>query len=350
MYNIILGYITAFTLTFFAIPSIIKIAKAKHLYDEPGERRVHKENTPSLGGIAIFAGLIFSIVLWTPFKEFSALQYIICAFLIIFLIGAKDDIIPLDPSKKLIGQLMAAMILIFKSDIRLTSFYGMFGIYEISDWLSIVLTIFTFIVIMNSLNLIDGINGLAGSISLIVCLVFGTWFFLIDRIELAIVAYATAGAVTAFLRYNLATAQIFMGDTGSLLLGLVGAILAIEFIEANLTLEQQPYAIHAAPAVAFGVLIIPLFDTLRVFTTRMLRGRSPFRADRNHIHHLLLDMGFSHSSATACLAIVNILMVVLVFELGYWPTLHLFLLILGIAGLLSGSLFYLVVKKRRQLQ
>jgi len=349
LYNIILGYITAFTLTYFAIPSIIKIAKVKHLYDEPDDRRVHTENTPSLGGIAIFAGLIFSVVLWTPFKEFSALQYIICAFLIIFLIGAKDDIIPLDPSKKLIGQFMAALILIFKSDIRLTSFYGMFGIYDIPYWLGVILTVFTFIVIMNSVNLIDGINGLAGSISLLSCLVFGAWFFLIDRIELAIVAYATAGAVTAFLRYNFTPAKIFMGDTGSLLLGLVSAILAIEFIEANRTLAPHPYAIEAAPAVAFGILIIPLFDTLRVFTTRMLRGRSPFRADRTHIHHLLLDMGFSHTSATVCLVIVNLISILFVFRLHTIGTLNLFLLILSIAGVLSGTLFYLVIKKRRSL-
>lgn len=348
MNNIILGFVTAFTLTYFAIPSIINVARLKHLYDEPDERRVHTERTPSLGGVGIFAGVIFSMVLWTPFQEFGNLQYIICAFLIIFLIGAKDDIIPLDPGKKLIGELMAACILVFKSNIRLTSFYGLFGITVLPEWLSIVLSVFTIIVIMNSFNLIDGINGLCGSVSLLICLVLGSWFFLIDRIELAIVAYAAAGAVTAFLRYNVTPAQIFMGDTGSLLLGLLSAILAIEFIEAHNDLKGNPYAFASVPAVAIGILIIPFFDTLRVFTTRMLRGRSPFQADRTHIHHLLLDTGMSHMQATATLVAINILFVLLVFRLQHIGTLPLLLIVLTLAGISSGTLYVFVMLKRKR--
>lgn len=202
MYNIILAYITAFLLTFMAIPSIISVAIKKHLMDEPGERRAHSVSTPSLGGIGIFAGTIFSIILWTPFVHFGDLQYILCSFIIIFLIGAKDDIDPISPMKKFGGQILAACIIVFLAKVKLSSLYGIFGFTEIPEWFSILLSIFTIIVIINAFNLIDGINGLSGSIGTLISVTLGTWFFLVDRIELAIVAFSLAGSTVAFLKFN----------------------------------------------------------------------------------------------------------------------------------------------------
>ena len=357
MYDMILAFITAFTLTYISIPSIIHIAKVKNLVDEPGERRSHVVKTPSLGGIGIFVGLIFSIVLWTPFYVFGNLQYILCAFLIIFLIGAKDDIEPVSPRVKLAAQFLAAGILIYKSQIKITSLYGLFGINDLPEFIAIPLSFFTIIVIVNAFNLIDGINGLAGGISTLILTVLGAWFFLVSNDafkveykELSVVAFATAGSVVAFLRYNITPAKIFMGDTGSLMLGLVCSILIIKFIEAHKNFSPDiPYAVEAAPAVAFGILIIPLFDTLRVFTTRMLKGRSPFSPDRTHIHHLLLDYGFSHSQASATLVGVNLLFIIMVFYLQNIGTLNLLLLVLFLAAAATGGLYFLVRKKKNKL-
>ena len=131
MYDCILSFITAFLVTFIVIPSVIKIAREKHLVDEPGERRSHSISTPSLGGIAIFAGVIFSIVMWTPFAIFGDLQYILAAFVVIFLLGVKDDIDPTRPLIKLMGQIFAALILVFKANVRITSLYGIFGAYDL---------------------------------------------------------------------------------------------------------------------------------------------------------------------------------------------------------------------------
>ena len=178
MFDVILSFVTAFTLTYFAIPSIIHIARVKNLCDEPDERRSHTVTTPSLGGIGIFAGLIFSVILWTPFEVFGNLQYILCSFLLIFLMGAKDDIIPISPYKKLLGEVLAASILVFKSNIRLTSMYGILGFQEMPYWFSVLVTIFTILVIINAFNLIDGINGLAGSISIVIAATIGGWVFL----------------------------------------------------------------------------------------------------------------------------------------------------------------------------
>jgi len=347
MYDTILSLITAFSLTYLAIPSIIQIAKVKRLYDEPGERRSHTTPTPSLGGIAIFAGVIFSIILWTPFDVFGDLQYILCSFIIIFLIGAKDDISPISPTKKLIGEFLAAGILVFKSNVIITSLYGVFGIGDLNYITSVILSIFTIIVIINAFNLIDGINGLSGSIGTLISLTLGTWFLLVDRVELAIVAFSLAGAVMAFLKYNYSPAKIFMGDTGSLLIGLICAILVIKFIELHRVIGDSPYAFQAVPAVAVGILILPLFDTLRVFITRIARGNHPLHPDRTHIHHLLLDFGLSHMQATGVLVAVNIFFIGVVIYFQNLGSMKLLMIILALATLMTAVLFYLVAHRKQ---
>ncbi len=335
MYDLVLSFLTAFTLTYFAIPSIINIAREKHLCDEPNDRRSHSEATPSLGGIGIFAGVIFSITLWTPFKVFGNLQYTLASFIIIFLLGAKDDILPMSPYKKLLGEVLAAAILVFKSGVKITSLYGVFGIYALPEPAAVVLSIFTIIVIINAFNLIDGINGLSGSIGLLICVTLGSWFFLVDSMGLALVAFALAGSIIAFLKYNFTPAKIFMGDTGSLLLGLICSILAIKFIEMHRELTSSAYTFKSVPAVAVGILILPLFDTLRVFTLRILGGKSPFYPDRTHIHHLLLDAGLTHMKATGALVVTNILFIIFVVTFQNVGTLYLLLMTLFVASALT---------------
>jgi UDP-N-acetylmuramyl pentapeptide phosphotransferase/UDP-N-acetylglucosamine-1-phosphate transferase len=346
MYSLLLAFITAFGLTYIAIPSIIHIAIKKGLVDVPGERRSHTTITPSLGGVGIFAGTIFSIILWTPFNFFGELQYILCAFIIIFLIGVKDDIDPISPRKKLIGQVAAAFIIVFKAKVVLSSLYGIFGINELPLLVAAPLSIFTIIVIINAFNLIDGINGLSGSISVLISVLLGYWFFKVDRVEIAIVAFAMAGSVVAFLKYNITPAKIFMGDTGSLLIGLVCSILVIEFIDIHRTLGDSPYAIGSTPAVAIAILILPLFDTARVFAMRLIKGRSPFSPDRLHIHHLLLDSGFSHMKSTTILVTVNIAFILIAYLLQDIGSLVLLVIILTLATVLSGILY---VYSRRHL-
>jgi UDP-GlcNAc:undecaprenyl-phosphate/decaprenyl-phosphate GlcNAc-1-phosphate transferase len=350
MYEIILAFITAFCLTFIAIPSIIHLAKKKNLVDIPDERRSHQEITPSLGGIGIFAGMLFSILMWTPFEYFGDLQYILCAFIIIFLIGAKDDIDPISPGKKFLGEILAASILVFKANIRLTSFYGIFGFYEIPTYVSILLSIFTIIVIINAFNLIDGINGLSASIGILISLVLGYWFFQVDRLEIATIASALIGSTLAFLRFNITPAKIFMGDTGALLIGLVSAILSILFIELHKNIPPSEYYFPSAPSFVIATLILPLFDTLRVFTLRIIDGKSPFHPDRRHIHHLLIDLGFTHMRATGILVMVNVLFILLAISLQGFGNLNLILIVLGVAMILSQILSFLAKKKKSSIE
>jgi len=349
MYDIVLAFITAFLLVYLAIPSIINIARVKHLYDVPDQRKSHYEVVPTLGGVAIFAGVIFSIILWTPFDVFGDLQYILCSFIIIFLIGAKDDILPMSPFRKMAGQIFACFILVFKAQVRLTSLYGIFGVYEIPEVLSIILSMFTILVIINAFNLIDGINGLTGSLATLISITLGTWFFLVDRTDLAIIAFSLAGATIAFLKYNITPARIFMGDTGSMLIGVITAILVIEFIEIHAGLQNSPYAFKAVPAVAIGIVIIPLFDTLRVFVLRIFKRKSPLSPDRGHIHHLLLDCGLSHMQATSVLIMTNLAFIFFVIYFQDLGNLRLLIAILILASALT-AIPYFISRGKRKLE
>lgn len=351
MYVLLLSFLTAFALSYIAIPSIIRVSREKHLFDEPGHRSSHTVSTPSLGGVAIFAGAIFSIVLWTPFASFGNLQYILCSSLLLFLIGLKDDLTPMPAKVKLVGQILAAAILVFKSKIFLSGLYGVLGITAaLPFWLAAALSVFTILVIINAFNLIDGINGLSGSVATLIATTLGCWFYITGHIEYATLSFATTGAVLAFLRYNFTPARIFMGDTGSLFIGLVSAILVIQFIVFN---EELPagdkYKFDNVPAVAISIMILPLFDTLRVFATRILRGQSPFTADRRHIHHLLIDRGFSHMQSTAILVSVNVLFITTAFTLHNQLGLHTFLLlVVATASALTYGLQRSLLRKRQQ--
>ncbi len=335
MLSITLACLIAFVITFLAIPSIIRVSVIKNLFDEPTDRKTHAPSIPTLGGLAIFAGVVFSYTFCSAGLENTATQYIIAAIIIMFFIGIKDDIVELTAHKKLYGQLLAAIIIVFFADIRITSLCGIFGIYQIPYWFSTLLSIFTILVIINAYNLIDGIDGLAGGIGAIAAFTFGLWFYNYNNMALCILSFALFSSLLAFLVYNFSPANIFMGDTGSLVVGLILAVLSIHFIE--LSFDSLPYAFpfRSSPAMAIAILIIPLADTLRIFTVRIINGKSPFQADRNHIHHQLLDLGLSHREAALTLYLVNIGFILTALALRNISSLLLLYVLVGLAMVLG---------------
>ncbi|HEX8461573.1 MAG TPA: MraY family glycosyltransferase [Segetibacter sp.] len=303
MGQIIVSAILAFLVTLLIIPVIIVIAKKKKLYDEPDDKRkLHKQPIPSLGGLGIFVGFILSILLTISFSaDAPEFQYYVASFLLIFFLGIKDDIMVLSPAKKFIGQVIAAIILVYKARLIISNADGFLGVYAINEQVGFLLSVFAIVVIINAFNLIDGVDGLAGGLGLISCLVFGIFFLVNNNIPYAVLAFSFAGSLMAFLYYNFHPAKIFMGDTGSLMVGLVNSILVIKFISTGN--HNIAYPVMSAPAVGFAILLLPLMDTLRVFSMRIFNGRSPFSPDRTHIHHLLLNKGFSHKTVTlVCVA------------------------------------------------
>ena len=347
MDNILLSAALSFLITFFAIPVIIQVAKDKKLFDEPDERKVHKAVIPTLGGLGIFAGFIVATLMGVPLGITTELQYFAAASIVIFFLGMKDDILVLSASKKFIGQLIAAGILIKFAGVQITNMHGFLGIYVIPHYASIALSLFTIIVITNSFNLIDGIDGLAGSLGFLTTIVFGAYFYYIGHTEYAVMAFALAGSLISFLIYNFSPAKIFMGDTGSLLLGLINSILVIKFI--NLAGTGTPgiaLPLASAPAIGFSILMIPLFDTLRVFGLRILDRRSPFSPDRTHVHHFLLDIGFSHRKITLSCVGINILIIAMAYGLRNLGTTAVMGILLMTGFLFIGIIYYMRQKHK----
>lgn len=345
MDNILLSTALAFTITFFSIPVIIQIAKAKKLFDEPDERKVHKTVIPTLGGLGIFAGFILACLMGVPAGVNTEFQYFVAAAIVIFFLGLKDDVMVLSASKKFVGQVIAAGILIKFGGVSINNMHGFLGIYEIPYYASVILSFFTIIVITNSFNLIDGVDGLAGSLGLITTIVFGSYFFYAGQVTYGVMAFALAGSIVGFLIYNFSPAKIFMGDTGSLLIGLVNSILVIKFI-AIAGAHGAKFPIPASPAIGFAILIIPLFDTLRVFGLRILDRRSPFSPDRIHVHHFLLDLGFSHKKITLACVSATVLFIAMAFSMRNLDCTVIIGTLLIASLSLIGLVYYLRQKRR----
>lgn len=346
----ILSFLLAFIITYIAIPSLVDVARVKHLYDEPNGRTSHSDKTPTLGGMAIFAGFIISIMVFLYIPDIPYIQYVIAGIIVVFFIGLKDDVIMVAPMTKFIAQLFAATVIIDLGDIRLHGFYGLFGITDIGYYGSDLLSIFVIIAIVNAFNLIDGIDGLAAGVGILASIVFGLWFYLNGYVQLAIVACALTGSLGAFFWFNVYSKKhkIFMGDIGSLLLGFVMAIFAIKFNDLNAL--PAAYKVVAAPAVSIGILIVPIYDTIRVSIVRLYHRRSPFSPDREHVHHYLVDLTGSHKKSTFIILAVNIVFIVVALLLSRLRIYQLTLILLGMAAITSYIPYHLIQKKRAAIR
>lgn len=300
----------ALVLVLLAIPSIIHVANHRGLFDDiDTERKDHSHGIARLGGVAIFCSFVITILLVSRMDEADGLNYLLTCSMILFTVGLKDDLWGVNSSTKFGMQFIIALVMVVIADVRLTSMYSVFGIHELAYFPSVVLSIIVIMFITNAFNLIDGIDGLAGTTGLVVTLSLGLIFAQMHQVNLACLAFALSGACIGFLRYNLTPAKIFMGDTGSLLIGFVAAILCIKFIELNNVATVPVVAYTSAPSIAIAILIGPIFDAVRVFFLRIIKKGSPFIADRNHVHHRMLYIGFNHLQTTFFLMVFNIIMI-----------------------------------------
>jgi len=345
----IFGFALGFGLVFLTIPPIIRVSIAKRLYDTPNERKVNKVVVPTLGGVAIFIGFILSTIIATDGYNFGELKYLIAAIIIMFFVGLKDDMMDISARKKLFVQLATAIMLIVLGNFRFTNLQGIFGLYEISYPLSFAITLFTMIALINAFNLIDGIDGLASGVSTLISIIFGTWFILAGHPEYGIMCFCLAGSLIAFFIFNVfgKKHKIFMGDTGSLILGVIMVVLVIKFDEFNINL-QAPYALHAAPVISIGILILPVIDTIRVFFIRISEKRSPFSPDMNHIHHKLLELGNSHLRSTLLIGFINILIIASALALHQVLSINNLFISVFALGLTTASIPSLILKYRSQ--
>jgi UDP-GlcNAc:undecaprenyl-phosphate GlcNAc-1-phosphate transferase len=347
--------LTSFILTFLVVPLVIGFFKKRNIMDKPGGRKIHTDYTPSMGGIAIFFGVMSAMIIWMPSPGLDNFKFLYGAFAIMFVVGLRDDLVPVRPIVKLAAQLLASSMVIFLLDVKLGSLYGLFGIEEIPETIGVVLTIFTFIVITNSYNLIDGLDGLASSVGVIAFFFFGLYFFLVGQTNYAMVCFGFIGAFIAFLNFNWEPSRIFMGDTGALLIGFALSVVTIHFIDFNHNLpEGKSFKLNSSVAIGVSVIIMPLFDTLRVFISRAIKKKSPFSPDKTHIHHILMRLGYKHSGTTIIIIVSNLLFIGMALALDFLGDAILVPVVIIVCLLLSLMLDQLVkntyIKKKRAVK
>jgi len=342
---IIFPLLTSFVVTYLAIPKIIHFSNQSRLFAKVGERHSHKGEIPIFGGIAIFSGLLFSLLFWAKLEY---LQFVLVSLIIIFFIGILDDLLSLTPTRKLIGLFSSVFVFMFLGDLQIQSFHNLFGIQELPQWISILFTIFVTVIITNAYNLIDGIDGLAGGLGSIASFVFGIIFLINSDFQYAILSFTLLGSLLAFLKYNFNPASIFMGDTGSLVIGLILSILSIRLINEGVNIPNDQLYINKGPFISIVLLSIPLFDTFRVFFIRVFSGYHPLRPDRNHIHHALLDLGFGHKKSALILYAYSVFITFIsYFMIDMSLGLSIYLLSIIVLGSMSIPFVLLRIKKTK---
>lgn len=304
--NLFGAFFTSLIITLISIPKIIRISYKKQLMDVPGERSSHSHKVPSLGGVAMFFGIVVSTSIFATDLGVNY-SFFLSAITILFFIGLMDDLLVVAPDKKLYGQIISTILIIFGSGIMVNSLSGLFGIYNIPYFVGVLITLFIFIALINAYNLIDGIDGLASSIGILICLCFVYIFYRIYDYAIGILAVSTLATLLGFLHFNLSNRfRIFMGDTGSMVIGFILTFMAIRFLYVSNETNSQ---ILSAPVLLLFIFVIPIVDTATVFITRIVNKKHPLKPDKSHLHHQLLKIGFSHLKTTLILVSINIFFV-----------------------------------------
>lgn len=310
----LIAFSGAFLLTFYMVPKIIRVVNHKELMDHPNARSSHKQLTPTFGGISFYVVLVLMLLFLGKHVDDENLSLnIIGAITILLFTGLKDDLVVISNVSKLIGQISAVCVFLFLTDYTMINFYGAFGLNEISGILGFGFMLLLMLSIINSVNLIDGIDGLAASVGVITLSLFGIIFYQLEQIFFCVICFGFVGALVAFLRFNFSTKKkIFMGDTGSLILGFVIAVMSIQF----LTLGAEEFKqISVLPQNGFfamiAIIVFPFFDMVRVFILRILNNKNPLLADKNHTHHILLNLGNSHTKSSVLIVLASVVITVL---------------------------------------
>lgn len=333
--------ITSFLIGFLVLPILIKFLRKIQFGDIPGGRKIHNQFTPSMGGIAILSSFFFSLAIWGMVDgRIDDIWFILAGLGIVFLVGLSDDIVDLRAYYKLVGQIIAAFIVVKFGQVRIESFYGFLGVGVLPEYFSFILSIVVLLAASNAFNLIDGIDGLAGMVSSIALLFLGLWFGWNGLDSYSLITFALLGSTLSFLIFNWQPAKIFMGDTGALTLGFAIGALVMVFFKANESSSSEFFGKFNSPfTMGVALMIYPLFDTVRVFVRRIVNGNHPMKADKGHIHHYLLRSGMSHQKSTLVISTVQLTLVVVAFFLNpfedNWALTGLIVLVLIFGGIVE---------------
>lgn len=346
-------FIVSLCATWWIFKKVLNIAKLKNIVDNPDARKLQKVPVPVLGGIAVFFGMIVAFATAGIIYDISNMMAMVCVMTIMLYVGTMDDIIGLTPKMRFLVEILVVLLLIYFNDYSINNFHGLWGIYEIPQWLAVPLTVFACVGIINAINLIDGVNGLSSGYCIVTCLIFGSAFLINGDVERASLAILSVGALIPFFCHNVfgKESKMFIGDGGTLLMGTIMSSFVINALKTDSLVVAGTPANFGVIPFTLAVLAIPVFDTLRVMSARIIRGTSPFNPDKTHLHHLLFDLHFSHVGTTGTEILANLFVVgswYLSYRLGASIELQLYIVIA--LGLLITFGFYRFARAQERRQ
>lgn len=309
--TILLPFVIAFIATKWIFPKALNIALVKNIVDNPNARKLQRTPVPILGGLTIFFGMTMGIASAIMQGDYVDIFPVLVSMILILIIGTIDDIIDLTPSFRFLIEIMIVLVLIFSSGASLNDFHGLWGFWEVPMWFSLMLTIVAAVGMINAINLIDGVDGLSSGFCIMASSLFGIMFYFAGNGSMLVLAAVAIGALIPFFFHNVfgRTSKMFIGDGGTLLMGIILSTFVIRTLTHGTSCASLDPNLGLIP-FTISVMSIPVFDTLRVMSIRMLRGKSPFSPDKTHLHHLFIEMGFSHIGTTVSILSFNTLIVV----------------------------------------
>lgn len=310
-YTIIIPFFTALLLVGWIHPRLVKIALLKNIVDNPDARKLQRTPVPVLGGVAVFFGVVIAIGCMSSVVDCSGLPVVIMAMMAMLYTGTMDDILSLSPGLRFVIEIVVVLLLIFVGGYCIDDFHGLWNIGRFSYWCAVPLTVVAAVGIINAINLVDGVNGLSSGYCIMACLIFGTLFFLAGEAPMTILAAVSVGALIPFFLHNVfgKTSKMFIGDGGTLVMGVVMSVFVIAILQNGSRVAAYVNPNVGLVPFTLAVLSVPVFDTLRVMSTRILKGTSLFRPDKTHLHHMFIDLGCSHVATTLAILGVNMFVV-----------------------------------------
>ncbi len=347
LFCVIIPFLVAMILVFMVHPLIIRLARKMQILDRPDTRKLQEYPIPVLGGVAVIWGIIVGAGVTSMFFNSNALFPSVVAITVMLYIGLADDILGLSAYVRLLYEIAVIGFVVWMYQTNMNDFHGLFGIHELPSYLAYPLVFFAGAGIINSINMIDGVDGLSSGLCIMACLVFGIVFAFSHVGTMSVMCFLTAGALIPFFLHNVFGKQskMFIGDSGTLMMGILMLIFTLHIVDKN---SRVVHTFPTMGVVAFtiSVMSVPIFDTLRVMIARILKGISPFKADKSHLHHLFIEIGFSHVGTSLCVYILNGLNILLWFvtwQLGFGPTVQ-FLVVVAV-GVANTTGFYYVVRR-----
>ena len=345
-------FLGVFMLSYFLIPKIRSKALKLNLKDTPDIRSSHVIPVPTFGGVVFYISYILVLFFAQSLDSNHVSITLIASISILFFTGLLDDFKNLSPKIKFLCQIIGVALLMFQPDFRILSLHGFMGIYEIPLYVSVGGSMFFLLGLINAFNLIDGIDGLTGITGVIVASFYSYLLYNLGYFFYLSLSLATIATLLAFLRFNFSnTRKIFMGDTGSLVIGLVLGVLTLKLLSVDDTAYGSLSFYRAQlPLFLTGVLFVPLLDTMRVMFLRLTKGVSMFKPDRNHLHHIIVDFGLSHRKASFFIGFVNFIVALIMFFVIQKFNSFQSLFILGLLFLIAIMILFLMNKNKTALR